>query len=77
MKEFEAWVIDTKSDEGHGYLGRYYFGYKIPEHMEGCRIAMFETRRSAREYLYQMRVGYNPYPKAQVKHVLVSLKEIE
>jgi hypothetical protein len=72
MKQFDAWVIDTNSSEGHGLIGRYWqFGNiptGIPIHLEGCRTAMFETRAIARENLpYVKKV----FPKATVRKAWV------
>lgn len=51
MKEFTAWAIDSRSAEGHGLLGRYFFSHNIPPSAEGCVTALFKTRAIAREYL--------------------------
>lgn len=73
-KEFTAWAIDTLSDEGHGYLGRYYFTHDIPPSSEGCELALFKTRAIARTFLYEMqKKGYNSFPKARVVKVKISV----
>jgi len=73
---FDAWVINTQSMEGHGLIGRYWWFDKktprpgIPIHMEGCHVAMFTTRRIAREHLQSVR---HSFPKAKVVHVKVRI----
>ncbi len=55
IETFTAWAIDSRSEEGHGLIGRYWwFNHKspvIPPHMEGCKIALFTTRALARKGL--------------------------
>ena len=72
MKAFNAWVIDTNSNEGHGLIGRYWqFGNVptgIPEHMKGCTTAMFETRSLARKNLPSVK---RAFPKATVRKAWV------
>jgi len=74
IEVFYAWVINTRSVEGHGLIGRYWkFENKIPNippHMEGCRVAMFTTRRIARENLPHVR---RAFPKAKVVRVKVKV----
>ena len=74
MKEFTAWVIDTNSLEEHGLIGRYWqFGHVptgIPEHLEGCRCAMFETREIARKNLPYVK---NAFPNATVRKARVNI----
>ena len=74
IKQFNAWAINT--NEGHGFLGRYYFGYQIPKHMEGCVSALFKTRKEAREALAETQKGYTPFPRACVSRVKVTITEI-
>lgn len=66
--QFTAWVIDTNSKEGHKLVGRYWhFGnlpWGIPEHMEGCRSAMFTTRKLARKNLSFVK---KVFPNATVR----------
>jgi len=81
-RNFKAWAIDSNSKEGHGYhgyLGRYYWqmpdsSQAIPIHMEGCRIAMFTTRKIARESLKELKSHkYVAFPKAKVVRISVSI----
>ena len=60
MESFYSWAIDSRSSEGHGLLGRYFFtrGAHIPPSSEGCRVALFKTRAIARQVLKE---GYTPY----------------
>jgi len=70
---FDAWVIDTQSVYGHGLIGRYYFtrvNGLVPVHMDGCRCAMFSTRKIAREHLQQVK---RSFPKAKVIRVKVKV----
>ena len=72
--KFYAWAIDTRSDEGHGLIGRYWWFDKhapiIPAHMEGCEIALFKTRKIARENLPSVQLTF---PRAVVIKVSVSV----
>lgn len=78
MKEFLAWAIDTRSTEGHGLLGRYFFGYHyIPPSSEGCIVALFKTRKIAREHLKNSFTDYTPSTwKPRVVRVKVSIEEM-
>ena len=75
QESFDAWAIDTRSDEGHGLIGRYwYFGDKppvIPVHMEGCQTALFKTRQLARDNLPSVN---RAFPKAAVGKVKVIIE---
>ena len=75
-KEFEAWAISSMSEEGHGFIGRYWwFESKspvIPSHLEGCRVALFKTRALARQGLVSVRRGFE---KARVVKVKVTIEE--
>lgn len=74
---FRAWAIDTCSEEGHGFIGRYWWFKgrlpEVPEHLEGCRLALFETRAIARRNLPAVK---GAFPKAKVKRVRVLVDEI-
>ena len=71
---FRAWAIDTKSKEGHGLIGRYYWGSPMPPHMEGCSIALFKTKRIAEQHLPEVR---QTFEKAQVIRVALIIKPIK
>ena len=60
MKVFEAWAIDTRSTEGPGLLGRYFFSHDIPPSAEGCVTALFMTRPLARQALKEKFKQYKP-----------------
>jgi len=72
-KIFNAWAISI----GHtrpSFISRYWwFGNKsreIPKHLEGCRVALFTTRKEARDNLKNVRAAY---PKARVEKVFVDI----
>lgn len=84
MKEFIAWAVDSRSDGGHGLLGRYWgFGNSsriIPPHMEGCVTALYKTRELAREGAKDVRgdgIEYTPFPKARAVKVRVTVRTQE
>lgn len=51
-----AWVIDT-NEKSYGFIGRYFFAKECypPTYLEGCKIALFRTRREARNHLPAVR----------------------
>ena len=60
MKEvFTAWAIDSRSEEGHGLIGRYWwFNHKAPEippYLEGSKFALFKSRALARKFLASVK----------------------
>jgi len=75
-KTFYAWAVNTNSAEGHGFLGRYYFGHAIPAHLEGGVVALFKTREEARGAIRGLTAVYNPFPKIAVSRVRVSINEV-
>ena len=75
---FNAWAIDTGEDS---FIGRYwwfegrppvYRPSTIPDHLEGCRVALFKTRSIARLHLPSVRAAY---PQARVVQVGVRVIE--
>ncbi len=75
--QFTAWAIDTRSTEGHGLLGRYFFSHNIPPSAEGCVTALFKTRAIARQYLRESFKDYKPLNwKPRVIRVSVSIREV-
>ena len=72
VDEFVAWAIDTRSDEGHGLIGRYWwFNHRFPTtlpQLDGYQIALFKTRQLARENLPSVK---RAFPKARVQKVNV------
>ena len=62
IETFTAWAIDSRSSEGHGLIGRYWFfthkSFMIPPQMEGCRISLFRTRSFARANLVSVRRSF-------------------
>ena len=72
-EEFIAWAINANSDEGHGFIGRYWWFSKradIPVHMEGGKVALFKTRKLASENLASVR---RAFPAARDEKVVVSI----
>jgi hypothetical protein len=73
-KTFTAWAIQL--DKEHGLAGRYWWfrdlPSNIPPHMEGCKSALFTTRKIARENLKYVRSPI--WPKARVVKVTVKLE---
>jgi len=74
---FYAWGIDTRSEEGHGFIGRYWgFGNTspiYPVHMAGCQLALFRTRALARKHLPEVTTAF---PRAQVAEVRVTVERV-
>ena len=84
--QFNAWAINTMSEEGHSWLGRYWrfkdMPPRLPEHMEGCHVALFKTRKIARENLKSVRGEPNDgkfyaFPKARVERVRITIDTIK
>ena len=81
-KTFTAWAINTNYIDIDGekypdFIGRYWgFGKieRIPEKLEGCRVALFKTRKIARRNLQWVK---SSFPKAKVKKVHVTIEEIK
>ena len=77
IKTFTAWAIKTNDPENLGFIGRYWWFEKIeyiPEKLEGCRVALFKTRKIARRNLQWVK---SSFPKAKVKKVHVTIEEIK
>jgi hypothetical protein len=79
-EEFRAWAIAVNDDDGRkyqGYIGEYWWFHNkspnIPKHLEGCRIALFVTRKLAREHLEDTRIAF---PKSKIVQVKVTVKAI-
>lgn len=72
-KTFHAWGIALEPGT-HGLAGRYWrFNWQsIPAHLEGNRVALFTTRKIARENLQY--VTSSIWPKARVVKVNVTLE---
>jgi hypothetical protein len=74
-KEHKAWAIDTRSSEGHGLIGKFWwFDMTAPDisrHMDGYYAAMWRTRRQARIDLPRVK---RVFPKARVVRVYISIK---
>jgi len=67
---FKAWAIQLQK----GMLaGRYHFVIKYgmaPKHLEGCHIALFDTRKEAR------KASKGTYYHSCVRQVAVQIKEM-
>ena len=74
VKTYKGWAINTKSAEGHGLIGRYWWfedhAPNIPKHLGGHITALFETRKEARRNLPGVRKAF---PKARVEKVVVDI----
>ena len=72
MQKFTAWAINT----GDGLLGRYYFERgDLPLSSDGCRTALFRTRKVAREHQRKAFKYYAPEdwkPKVVKVEVIIS-----
>ena len=78
MKEiWRAWAIDSRSNEGHGFLGVYFMNYKLRlgPCQQGNMIALFKTRKQAREWLWREKTKpYQAFPKMAVVRVAITLE---
>jgi hypothetical protein len=83
---FMAWAIDlgrdkhTRDDGRMRLAGRYWnFGQVLervlPVHLEGCQVALFTTRKIARDML-SLRVIGSLHPHARVVRVEVTLRDM-
>ena len=70
-KSFSAWAISIRQDGKVSFIGRYWFSPEIPVHLEGCRIALFDTRRLARQHLPDVKLSYK---SARVRRVAVFIE---
>lgn len=66
-----AWAIDARSSEGHGLLGHGWFGWDVPPHASGVRVALFPTRADARKHIARVRQTWRT---ARVTRVSVSIE---
>lgn len=71
-RTFTAWAIDTRSEEGHTFIGRYWARDEIPVSLAGCQIALFETRKKARAFadVWVKRA----FPRAKAVKVKVTIE---
>ncbi len=71
------WAIETRRDpKGSGFVGVYWFD-QLYKHMDFacCTIALFKTRKLARENLPQVKRQHG-FPKARVVKVQVSIEVV-
>lgn len=76
-REHTAWAIDTRSHEGHGMIGKYWWFEgeppKVPTHMRGAQGALFENRKDARAGLATVK---GSFPRARVIRVKITIEEV-
>lgn len=73
---YKAWVIDTRSDEGHGLIGRFWHfdgAPRIPPQLLGHRTVAFETRAAARAALPRAK---RAFPKAVVRRATFRIEVV-
>jgi len=74
IKTYRGWAINTRSQEEHGLISRYWWFQEpppiIPIHLRGHLTAIFETRKKARKNLPSVR---GAFPKARVEHVTIDI----
>ena len=68
-----AWAIDTRSHEGHGFIGYGWFGWQNHPHTAGCPIALFRTRAIARAHLGSVKHVNGGFPRAAAVKVQVTI----
>lgn len=72
-----GWAIAANDKEYRGLLGKYWwFGnrpHAIPTHMMGYKVAVFRTRRDAREALKYVKSDIYGFPNAKVVKVQVAV----
>ncbi len=74
--EFTAWAINTNytdidGKKYPGFIGRYWWK-PVPKHLEGCRFALFKTRKEVGIALVNVKQSF---PRATVKKVHVTIEE--
>ena len=78
-KQEVGWAIHTRSREGHGFLGVWWFDPNYdPPKFASLRTALFPSRELARQALreWKGRKGsYVPWPKAEVVRVSIEIRE--
>uniref|UniRef100_A0A6M3JHB8 Uncharacterized protein n=1 Tax=viral metagenome TaxID=1070528 RepID=A0A6M3JHB8_9ZZZZ len=69
----KAWAIKTDDPENDNYIGIYWFMGETVLWQEGCRIALWTTKKNARACLPDVRRGY---PEATIKRVTVTVEDV-
>ena len=74
-KTFKAWAILL--DDDIGLVGRYYFSHDVLPQFEGCRCALFDTRKAAGEF-FNKHIGARReiYKRPKVIRVEVTVQAI-
>lgn len=75
MKQnFPAWAILL--DDEIGLAGRYYFSHDVLPQFDGCRCALFATRKIAREFFVKhIGASREIYKKPRVMRVRVRISD--
>ena len=77
-KTFKAWAILLDDNDGDmSLIGPYYFSHDVLPQFEGCRCALFNTRKVAREF-FDRHIGARQelYKRPKVIRVEVAVKAI-
>lgn len=78
IRILKAWAIDT-NDGGLTYLGIYAFDSftKIEPWQDGCRVAVFRTRETAKKALRELKQRAPHYfPKSTVRRVVITIEGV-
>ena len=73
---FNAWAIHSRSEEGHGLIGKYWWfdnkAPEVPDQFDGYKVVLFRTRSIAKKHLLSVKYSF---PKARVLPVEITIKE--
>ena len=76
VRTYTGWAIDTRSAEGHGFIGVGYFAW--PDGSPPVRTWLFSARKEARRVLRELkRRPYQAFPRACVVRVRVTVEGVE
>lgn len=76
-RTYTGWAIDTRSAEGHGFLGVGYFAWPDGP-LPVVRTWLFSAREEARRVLRELkRRPYQAFPRACVVRVRVTVDGVE
>ncbi len=67
-----AWAIALTESDYRPFAGHGWFGWLKAPHVQGCRTALFGTRRKAREHLKSRATTF----KTRVARVRVTIEEV-
>jgi len=73
MAEFtrNAWAIEFRA-EHMNFAGVGWFGWPKESHLNGCRVALFTTRREARQHLPTVKRAFK---RARVVPITLTIRE--